>query len=628
MFFVVVLGVSWRLNDHPKAWKLFMLAASYAFYAAWDWHFLGLIILSSVVNAAVAISIHGASERSRKPWLIAGLVFNLGLLGYFKYSGFFVSALVSLLSPFGLAPTGLIASVALPIAISFFTFQGISYIVDVYRRETEPYALAEVALYLSFFPHLVAGPIVRAQDFIPQLRRRRNPAAVDVSRAVRLIGRGLVKKVIVATTVANFVDPVFAAPGKFHALAVLVGVWGYAVQLYCDFSGYTDMAIGIALLLGFKFPQNFDRPYAAVSIQEFWRRWHITLSDWLRDYLYIPLGGNKNGHTNRNLIITMALGGLWHGASWSFIVWGLFHGFGLAGERMFAAGRASGRPVLAGMGQRVASRRLVRQRVAVGALEPDGAATGGSSGLEDAVTLDDHRRRGRDTDETIAIQHEAIDAYLASNSVRAQGRPERVAGMDPGVSGGRVSSRRRGGQAAGSQSESSGGIGGTRRSAVPGGAGGGRDSGVGDGGGAVRRWMRRHTDEIEFDEEWERLRRSLETPAPRVGMHPFVRGFLVFQFVCVGWGFFRAPDVSSAFGVLGRIAVGWTGGEMAIPMMTLALIVTALAAQFVPRFVGDFVEYRFSRMAPIVQALGFGVFLAAVQMFGPQGVAPFIYFQF
>lgn len=414
-------------------------------HAAWDWHFLGLIILSSVVNAAVAISIHGASERSRKPWLIAGLVFNLGLLGYFKYSGFFVSALVSLLSPFGLAPTGLIASVALPIAISFFTFQGISYIVDVYRRETEPYALAEVALYLSFFPHLVAGPIVRAQDFIPQLRRRRNPAAVDVSRAVRLIGRGLVKKVIVATTVANFVDPVFAAPGKFHALAVLVGVWGYAVQLYCDFSGYTDMAIGIALLLGFKFPQNFYLPYAAVSIQEFWRRWHITLSDWLRDYLYIPLGGNKNGHTNRNLIITMALGGLWHGASWSFIVWGLFHGFGLAGERMFAAGRASGRPVLAGMGQRVASRRLVRQRVAVGALEPDGTATGGSLGLEDAVTLDDHRRRGRDTDETIAIQHEAIDAYLASNSVRAQGRPERVAGMHPGVSGGRVSSRRRAG---------------------------------------------------------------------------------------------------------------------------------------------------------------------------------------
>lgn len=583
------MAMSWSLNDRPKAWKLSMLAASYVFYAAWDWKFLGLIMLSSVANALFAVSIHSASERARRPWLIAGVGFNLGLLGYFKYYSFFVSSLVALLNPFGLAPTGLMASIVLPIAISFFTFQGISYLVDVYRRETEPYALVEVALYLSFFPHLVAGPIVRAQDFIPQLRRRRNPDAVDVSRAVRLIGRGMFKKVVVASTLATFVDPVFAAPGKYHALAVVVGIWAYAIQLYADFSGYTDMAIGIALLLGFKFPQNFDRPYAALSIQQFWRRWHITLSDWLRDYVYIPLGGNKDGHTNRNLVMTMALGGLWHGASWSFVIWGLYHGFGLAAERTVTARRAAGLPVLS-----LATLAPVRARSA------QRAAKAAGPGVEFEV-------HPGERDETVVIDVDAgMDVEVGA------GRP-----------GGRVAGPR-GGSARGDSAR-----GGSPRGDSPR-AGGGRGDGRREGGpeGPIRRWVRRNTDEIEFDEEWNRLRAELESPDERRSWHPVLQWMFVFHFVCIGWVFFRSPTLSGGFSVLGRVATGWGAGEIAVPFVVLVLILGSLVAQWMPSVVGNVVEYRFSRMAPIVQAVLFGVFLSLVQVLGPQGVAPFIYFQF
>ena len=212
--------------------------------------------------------------------------------------------------------------VTLPVGISFFTFMAISYVVDVYRGELEPPSLARFAVFLSFFPHLVAGPIVRASELLPQLERPRDPRAVDTSRAFYFILSGLFFKVVIANYLAtHIVDEVFAAPNRHSSLEVLVGVYGYAVQIFADFFGYTNIAIGIALLLGFKFPQNFDSPYTAVSLQDFWRRWHMTLSRWLRDYLYIPLGGNRKGPlvTYRNLMLTMLLGGLWHGAAWTFV---------------------------------------------------------------------------------------------------------------------------------------------------------------------------------------------------------------------------------------------------------------------------------------------------------------------
>jgi D-alanyl-lipoteichoic acid acyltransferase DltB (MBOAT superfamily) len=223
--------------------------------------------------------------------------------------------------------------VILPIGISFFTFQAISYVVDIYRRELEPASPIEFAMYLAFFPHLVAGPIVRASEFVPQLRQRPDEHRIPATEAFFLIVAGLFKKVVVASWLGTeVVDPVFAVPNAHSSLEILGAVYGYAIQIYADFSGYTDIAIGVALLLGIRFPQNFDRPYASLSLQEFWRRWHITLSRWLRDYVYIPLGGNRGSEaaTYRNLMLTMLLGGLWHGASWTFVVWGGLHGMYLA----------------------------------------------------------------------------------------------------------------------------------------------------------------------------------------------------------------------------------------------------------------------------------------------------------
>jgi alginate O-acetyltransferase complex protein AlgI len=232
----------------------------------------------------------------------------------------------------------------LPIGISFFTFQAISYVVDVYRGETRAAPLVEVAILQAFFPHLVAGPIVRAEELLPQLRTPRDPREVLAGPGLFLIAGGLVKKTVVADELArNVVDPVFNDPSAHSGLEVMLAIYGFAAQIYCDFSGYTDMAIGVALLLGFQLPQNFNRPYLALSLQDFWRRWHMTLSRWLRDYLYIPLGGNRGGErrTYRNLMLTMLLGGLWHGAAWTFVIWGGIHGAALSLER-WVRGRWSG----------------------------------------------------------------------------------------------------------------------------------------------------------------------------------------------------------------------------------------------------------------------------------------------
>jgi D-alanyl-lipoteichoic acid acyltransferase DltB (MBOAT superfamily) len=286
---------------------------------------------STVVNHVLALAIFRSTTlAARKTFLALAVGFDVGLLAYFKYAGFFASSADNLIG------TSWLVTVTLPVGISFFTFMAISYVVDTYRGEVEPASFSRFAVFQAFFPHLVAGPIVRASELMPQLESPRDPRRVDNSRAFFLIVSGLFLKVVIANHLStHIVDEVFAAPNRASSLEVLVAIYAYAVQIFADFCGYTNIAIGIALLLGFQFPQNFNSPYSAVSLQDFWRRWHMTLSRWLRDYLYIPLGGSRKGTfaTYRNLMITMLLGGLWHGAAWTFVAWGAIHGIGLCIER-------------------------------------------------------------------------------------------------------------------------------------------------------------------------------------------------------------------------------------------------------------------------------------------------------
>lgn len=330
IFFAVVFPVSWLLMQQGTRWRLFIIAASYFFYGYWDWRFMLLLAVSTLWNQAWGHTIHHLrGDRVRRLALLAAVAGDLGVLAWFKYYRFFVVSGSNLLGELGVHVSPRILSVTLPIGVSFFTFQALSYIIDIYRREVEPVGFLDFAVYVCFFPHLVAGPIVRASEFLPQLRQRHDPRRVDASRAYFLIMGGLFKKVVLANFLATMiVDEVFGLPEHHSSMEILVGIYAYAVQIYCDFSGYTDIAIGLALLLGFRFPQNFDAPYTAVSLQDFWRRWHMTLSRWLRDYLYIPLGGNRGARrrTYRNLMLTMLLGGLWHGAAWTFVVWGGIHG--------------------------------------------------------------------------------------------------------------------------------------------------------------------------------------------------------------------------------------------------------------------------------------------------------------
>ncbi len=510
IFFVVVLGVSWRLSDRPLQWKLFVLAASYVFYGWWDARFCLLLAGSTIANhLIVQLVARARTDRSARIAMLAGVVVNLVVLGFFKYYGFFVDSLLQALEPMGLAPTALLIKVGLPVGISFFTFCAISYVVDVFREEQEPIALLDFAVYLSFFPHLVAGPIVRVSEFEPQLRRRRNRDTVDAVRAARLICRGMFKKVVIANYLATaIVDPVFASPGQSPNLELAVAAIAYAVQIYADFSGYTDMAIGIALLMGIRFPDNFDQPYSATSIQDFWRRWHMTLSRWLRDYVYIPLGGNRGGERAemRNLVATMAIGGLWHGANWTFIVWGFYHGFGLVLERKW------------------------KERPA-------------RSWRRGALDL-----RDPDADP----EHAAADGY-----------PDRPP-----------------------------------MSAAPPRSGADGDTQV------------------------------MARPAPpRKEPNVWVSRLVVFAFVTVGWIFFRAVDLPTAVNYLTGLVTRWGVGDLVTPLVLLT-IVAGMVGQFVPRRLGDALEYRASHLPPAALGLGVGLFLVVTNLLGPVGVAPFIYFAF
>lgn len=464
IFFVAVFAIAWLIRPWHLWWRVFLVGASWFFYGFWEPKFVLLLMGSTAANWAMGYDLarmrgpEGLNRGGR--WFLGfGVAANLSTLGWFKYYGFFATEMVDAFGRLGVELPLPLMEITLPVAISFFTFHAISYLVDIARGDTEPMSPLDFALYLSFFPHLVAGPIVRVTEFAPQLREPLRERVIDAAPAFQLILIGLFKKVVISSYLATEIaDPVFAAPGTHSSFEVLVGVYAYAIQIYADFSGYTDIAIGCALLLGLQFPQNFDAPYRALSLQDFWRRWHMTLSRWLRDYLYIPLGGNRGtkAFVYRNLVLTMVLGGLWHGAAWTFVVWGAIHGFGLVIERE------------------------IRERAPV-----------------------------------------------------ALGR------------------------------------------AAP-----------------VLQWL------------------------------------VTFHVVCLAWVFFRAETFGTAWEILGRMWTAWGEASPAVTPVMLAVIAGSILVQFLPRTLGSRLQVEFSRLAPAAQAATLAVGLVAIDVFGPEGVAPFIYFQF
>ncbi len=467
IFFVLVFVGHWLLNHQSRAWKWFMIGASYVFYAWWNWRFVFLLVGVSLLAQTGAIAV--ARTRSPRARLVVNGIAVTALLlplAFFKYYGFLAVNVTNVLGSLGLESSIPLIQVVLPVGISFFTFMAIAYVVDVYRGDFEVASWTDAFLYLSFFPHLVAGPIVRPNELIPQLRERRDERHVDVAGAAWLILGGLFKKVVVSSYLAaQIVDPVFGDPAQRSAPDALFGILGYAIVIYADFSGYTDIAIGVAKLLGFQFPRNFDRPYAARSIQDFWRRWHMTLSRWLRDYLYIPLGGNRRGErrTYVNVMITMILGGLWHGAAWTFVFWGAYHG-----------------------------------------------------------------------------------SLLAAHQWRARHAEADTKAMESG-------------------------------------------------------------------------KRRLDFMRQRAA---------TFALVCVGWVFFRADSMETAFSLLGRLITGWGTPSESLTPLVVVTIAGMLAMQFWPRGFGLWLQSGLSRLKPAPLGIVFALALLVIVILGPSGVAPFIYFQF
>jgi alginate O-acetyltransferase complex protein AlgI len=341
IFLVAVFLVYWAIARLKLLRLVFLLLGSYFFYACANPWFLLLIIASSCTDYLAGHAMARADSRgqpSRKQlYLALSLLVNLGLLGVFKYTNFFYGSVVGLVNMLGGSMAFEPLPIMLPVGISFYTFQSMGYSIDLYRGRLElERSFIRFFLFVGFFPQLVAGPIVRAADFLPQLLQKAFVSRDQVGRALFLIGIGLLKKVVVADYIAiNLVDRVFDAPARYTSLELLVGLFGYTMQVYMDFSAYSDIAIGSALLLGFHLPDNFDRPYLATSVTDFWRRWHLTLGAWLRDYLYFPLGGSRGTdlQTYRNLFITFLLIGLWHGADWTFVLYGCFHALGMCVNR-------------------------------------------------------------------------------------------------------------------------------------------------------------------------------------------------------------------------------------------------------------------------------------------------------
>lgn len=344
-----VLAVYWRLGH--RAQNVLLLVTSYFFYATFDWRFLGLMWISTMTDFTVGrVLARTEDDRKRKRAFVVSLVVNLGILGLFKYFNFFIDGAERVLSSVGLNPGTPVLSVLLPVGISFYTFHGISYAFDVYRRHIEPTRdLLSFAVFVAFFPQLVAGPIGRAHIQLPQIEHpRQRPTAREAVSGLWLILLGLFKKVAIADALAPFVNDAFNTSRTAGWVTLVIGMYGFALQIYGDFSGYSDIARGSARLLGVELPVNFDHPYFSHNITEFWRRWHISLSNWLRDYLYVPLGGNRGSRvaTYRNLLITMVLGGLWHGAAFTFLAWGAIHGLLLAGHRWYTERRPAGAAII------------------------------------------------------------------------------------------------------------------------------------------------------------------------------------------------------------------------------------------------------------------------------------------
>jgi len=453
LFFVAVYLLNWLTRPHPLVWRITIFGSSLFFYAWWNWRFVFLLLWAIASNWCAGNQIHNClrhqNSQGARGWLRTAIVSDLLILGVFKYYDFFALELSNLLGADTSIP---LLELTLPVGISFFTFQAMSYVIDVKRRLVTPMPFLDFAVYLSFFPQLVAGPIVRASEMAPQIAQRPDPRTVPSTEAFHLILRGLFKKVVISSWLAStLVDSVFANPDGHSSHDVLLGIYGYAIQIYADFSGYTDIAIGVALLLGFRFPTNFDCPYRALSLREFWKRWHIALSSWLRDYLYIPLGGNRgrNSETYRNLLITMVLGGLWHGSTWNFVIWGMIHGVALMIERLL----------------------------------------------------------------------------------------------------------------------------------------------------------------------------------PNRDIHPMLRWLITFHVVCFAWVFFRSESFAAALDVL--TAIFSSPGNDQISSFPIMLVIGfALAAQFAPKSEATWLKNRLNRRGIATQGLVFGIGLVLIDLFGPDGIAPFIYFQF
>jgi alginate O-acetyltransferase complex protein AlgI len=335
-FFAILFPLYWILPKRPQ--NVLLLAASYFFYSCWDVRFLKLLVISTVMDYACGLAVDRIeSPRKRKAFVALSMALNLGMLGYFKYYNFFAESLRVALAHAGWHVPLNQLEVWLPIGISFYTFQSMSYVIDVYRKDIPPTKnFIDFAAFVSFFPHLVAGPIMRPTTLLPQIQQKRRFNLQQFYQGCYLIGWGLTKKVVVADNLAPIVDELFGRWETIDGGLALLAIFAFAWQIYCDFSGYTDAARGISKCLGFELSLNFNLPYFATSPQDFWRRWHISLSKWLQDYLYITLGGSRGGWGSvyRNLMLTMIIGGLWHGASWTFVLWGTYQGVILVGHRL------------------------------------------------------------------------------------------------------------------------------------------------------------------------------------------------------------------------------------------------------------------------------------------------------